>query len=374
MEFKQSRVDIRLINQLYTFYKNKKILITGHNGFKGTWLTLWLQRMGAKIAGLSLSPPSQPNFYELCGIDQDILSFHCDIRNLIPFSKCVTEFKPDIIIHMAAQSLVKKSFNNPLETYSTNIMGTINLFEIVRLDNNVRVVLNVTSDKCYENQEWVWGYRECDPMGGFDPYSSSKGCSEIITSAYIRSFFSQDPDNENGNTFIASARAGNVIGGGDFAADRLIPDIIRAFLKKEKVILRNPHSVRPWQFVLEPLTGYLLLAQKLYEEGFRFSSGWNFGPEMSSMKDVSYIADKFTSIWGDGAGWSVDTSSTKDHESNLLRLDCSKARCLLGWQPILDIDQSLEWTAEWYKKFRDSPNGMDEFSEAQIKAYEALFQ
>jgi len=363
-----------LISQLHKFYKNKKVLVTGHNGFKGTWLTIWLKLMGAEICGLSVEPPSRPNFYELSEIKQNILSFHCDIRDLNSLKKIVTGCKPDIIIHMAAQSLVKESYNNPIETYSTNIMGTVNLLETVRSENNIRAVINVTSDKCYENHEWIWGYRECDPMGGFDPYSSSKGCSEIITSAYIRSFFNQDSANANRGTAVASARAGNVIGGGDFAADRLIPDMVRAFLKKEKVYLRNPQSTRPWQYVLEPLAGYLLLAMKLYEEGFKFSGGWNFGPEHSAVRNVGYVADKFASMWGNAAGWITDGSLDKFHEANFLRMDCSKARSLLGWQAKLGVDQALEWTVDWYKIFRDEPNQLLEFSEKQIMAYENLLK
>ena len=355
---------------LKEFYKNKKVFITGHTGFKGTWLSLWLKIMGAEVCGFSLDPPGDINFFELSKMSQDILSLYGDVRDLNALKKAVLDFKPDIIIHMAAQSLVKHSYEDPVKTYSTNIMGTVNLLETVRFEDKIGAVLNVTSDKCYENKEWIWGYRESDPMGGFDPYSSSKACSEIITSAYTCSFFNSDSEARN-NTPIASARAGNVIGGGDFAADRLIPDLVRAYLKDEKVHIRNPNAIRPWQHVFDPLAGYLLLVSKLYVNGFEFSGAWNFGPESMDVKNVGYIVDKFTTMCGDNPGWTADDTSFP-HEANLLKLDCSKSQGLLGWKARLDIEQALEWTVDWYKIFKDEPNKLYEFSEKQIKTYERL--
>lgn len=360
-----------MIEQLYHFYKTKKVLITGHSGFKGTWLTLWLKLMGADVCGFSMEPPGPINFHDLSKIDGMISSVHGDIRELQSVQKVVAGFKPDIIIHMAAQSLVKKSYKNPVETYSTNIMGTVNLLESVRLEKGVKVVINVTSDKCYENQNWLRGYRESDPMGGFDPYSSSKGCSELITSAYMRSFFDPDSACSGCNTAIASARAGNVIGGGDFAEDRLIPDMVRAFLKDESVYIRNPKAIRPWQHVLEPLYGYLLLALKLFENSAGFSGPWNFGPQSGGVKDVGSVADKFVTLWGAGASWTHDHKS-HPHEASLLELDSSKADTLLGWRTRLNVDDALMLTADWYKCLRDKPEELMALSENQIKGYEKI--
>ncbi len=356
-----------MISQLSDFYNNKKILITGHTGFKGTWLSIWLNLLGAKICGFSLPPTDDNIFFNLSKIDKSILSLYGDIRELNSFQKVITDFKPDIIIHLAAQAIVRKSYEKPLETYATNIMGTANLLEIVRSEKNIKAVINVTSDKCYENQNWLWGYRECDAIGGHDPYSSSKGCSEIITSAYVRSFFNA----EISDTAIASARAGNLIGGGDFASDRLIPDMVRAFNKNKPVHIRNTNATRPWQYALEPLFGYLLLAMKLTKLGSKFNGGWNFGPQDDDIRNVSYLVDKFINIWGDNAEWIID-SQAHHHEATQLKLDCSKAQSLLGWQTKLNIDQAITWTVDWYKVFRDEPHKVLEFSEKQICDYEKL--
>ncbi len=357
------------MNHLYKFYRSKKIFITGHTGFKGTWLTLWLKLMGARVCGFSLAPPTSLNFYDLSGLEKKITSITGDVREPAALKKAVFEFNPDIVIHMAAQALVRQSYADPFETYSTNIMGTVNILEAVRLEKTVRAIVNVTSDKCYENKNYLRGYKETDPMGGFDPYSSSKGCSELITSAYSRSFFSTKASDQDFVTAVASARAGNVIGGGDFAKDRLIPDMVKAFLKKDIVHIRNPHAVRPWQHVLEPLMGYLLLAKKLYKQGDQFSGPWNFGPDAKGLSNVGDLADKFAAIWGGKAAWRHDKKS-HPHESALLELDPSKAKELLGWQTIWDTDKALEYTAAWYKCFKQNPEKIAALSEEQIRAYE----
>ena len=362
-----------MIKQICKFYKNKKVFITGHTGFKGTWLTIWLKSMGAIICGFSLAPQDTNIFFNSSGIEKSILSLYGDIRDFEAINKSIREFHPDIIIHMAAQALVRQSYKEPVETYSTNIMGTVNLLEAVRLNRKVKAVVNVTSDKCYENQNWLWGYRESDPMGGYDPYSSSKGCSELITSAYVRSFFSSDLKDEGFNTAIASARSGNVIGGGDFAENRLIPDMVRAFSRKQRIHIRYPHATRPWQHVLEPLAGYMLLAFELFEKGSRSNGPWNFGPKSEDTMEVGYMVDKFTSFMGDHKGWSADPAK-HPHEANLLKLDCSKAKTLLGWETKLNVDQAIEWTADWYKIFQEEPQKVLEVSKKQIKSYETLLK
>ncbi|MCP4673152.1 MAG: CDP-glucose 4,6-dehydratase [Desulfobacula sp.] len=361
------------MGQISKFYKNKKVLITGHTGFKGTWLTVWLKSLGADICGFSQAPFDRDNFFDLSGIEQSILSINADIRNFNAINKAVQEFNPDIIIHLAAQALVKQSYKDPVETYSTNIMGTVNLLEAVRLNRNIKAVINVTSDKCYENQNWLRGYKESDPMGGYDPYSSSKGCSELITSAYARSFFGSVSKGVDSNTALASARSGNVIGGGDFSENRLIPDMVRAFLKKQRVHIRYPHAVRPWQHVLEPLAGYMLLALKLTENGSRYNGAWNFGPNPDGAREVGYIVDKFISFMGGDHEWAADFEK-HPHEAGLLTLDCSKVKNQLGWEAKLNIDQALEWTANWYKVFQDEPQRVLETTEKQINSYETLLK
>lgn len=362
-----------MINQISKFYKNKKVLITGHTGFKGTWLAIWLKSMGAKICGFSLAPQDTDNFFDLSGIEKSILSLTGDIRDFGAINKAVQKFHPDIIFHLAAQALVRESYKEPVETYSTNIMGTVNLLEAVRLNQKVKAVVNVTSDKCYENQGWLWGYRESDPMGGYDPYSSSKGCSELITSAYMRSFFCSDSDDGNPDTSIASARSGNVIGGGDFAQNRLIPDIVKAISKKKIIHIRYPHATRPWQHVLEPLAGYMLLAMKLFEKGSLFNGPWNFGPRSEDTMEVGYVADKFASFMGYHKRWAADPEK-HPHEAGLLKLDCSKAQILLGWETKLNVDKAIEWTANWYKIFLEQSGKLMEVTDKQIKSYEILLK
>ncbi|RMF26836.1 MAG: CDP-glucose 4,6-dehydratase [Chloroflexi bacterium] len=352
---------------LSTFWRGKRVLVTGHTGFKGSWLVLWLQRLGARIIGYALSPPTYPSLFEMARVDEGIVHITGDVLDLAHLQAVLEEHQPEIIFHLAAQSLVRYSYQHPVETYATNVMGTVHLLEAVRRAEGVRVVICVTSDKCYENREWVWGYRENDPMGGYDPYSSSKGCAELVISAYRRSFFPPD-DYSRHRVAVASVRAGNVIGGGDWAMDRLIPDVMRAFLEDRPVILRHPDARRPWQHVLEPLRGYLLLAERLWEEGPAFAGASNFGPDDEDVQPVSWVVERLATLWGEGARWRVD-SGPHPHEARWLKLDCSKAKMLLGWFPQLSLDRALEWTVEWYRGYKrgEDPRHL---TEAQIARYE----
>lgn len=346
------------------FWKGKKVLLTGHTGFKGSWQSLWLQSMGANVVGYALSPPSNPSLFEVAQVAQGMVSLHGDIRDLEQMRAAMDQHQPEIVIHMAAQSLVRYSYQNPVETYTTNVMGTVNVLEAVRQTSSVKAVVVVTSDKCYENREWVWGYRENESMGGYDPYSNSKGCAELVTAAYRQSFFNQ----AGHPVAVASARAGNVIGGGDWAADRLIPDMVRAVAGNRPVSIRNPHAIRPWQHVLEPLSGYLLLAEKLYEEGAGYAEGWNFGPNDDDAKPVQWIVERFTESWGRGASWLLDQAD-HPHEAHYLKLDCSKARMRLNWQPRWSLAQALENITLWHKAHQQGKS-MREFSLRQIAAYQ----
>lgn len=325
------------------FWKGKKVFITGHTGFKGTWLSIWLNSMGAILAGYALAPNTKPNFFEAASVTEEIESIIGDVRDLDKLSQAMGSFAPDIVIHMAAQPLVRLSYKNPVDTYSTNVMGTVHLLEAVRNTPSVKAVVNVTTDKCYENKEWIWGYREDEPMGGRDPYSNSKGCSELVTAAYRSSFF-----NCLGSAKIGSGRAGNVIGGGDWAEDRLIPDFFKSFKNNEPVIIRNPSATRPWQHVLEPLSGYLVLAEQLYLNGDRYAEAWNFGPEENDVKSVRSIIEYLVERWGDGASW-IHDESEQPHEAQLLKLDISKAKKLLGWKPKWDLFEALDSIIEWQK-------------------------
>ncbi|MFH0976233.1 MAG: CDP-glucose 4,6-dehydratase [Spirochaetota bacterium] len=329
-------------------YKNKKVIVTGHTGFKGSWLALWLNQLGADVCGYSLEAPTQPNHFSL--LSTEVQSIFDDIRNKEAIGKAINAFKPDIIFHLAAQSLVRPSYQNPVETFETNVIGTLNVFEACRKLNSVKAIVNITSDKCYENQEWLWGYRENDPMGGFDPYSASKGCSEIATSSFRNSFFNIDRYGFSHNTLLASARAGNVIGGGDWAVDRLIPDIMRATDKSIEVLIRSPHAIRPWQHVLEPLSGYLLLGQKLLQEKKEYADAWNFGPNHGGAIEVIEVLNTIKKYW-DKINYTVQEDINNPHEAALLRLDCSKAHLLLNWNPVWDINSTIEKTACWYKSF-----------------------
>ncbi len=348
-------------------YKDRKVFITGHTGFKGSWLCLLLKQLGAEIYGYALEPPTTPSLFCEAKIDELITSYIGDIRDLSYLQEVIQKTQPEIVIHMAAQPLVRESYKSPVDTYSINVIGTVNLLEACRYTPSVRAIVNVTTDKCYENKEWHWGYRENEPMGGYDPYSNSKGCSELVTSAYRNSFFNPNKYNDH-KVALASVRAGNVIGGGDWAEDRLIPDFIRAISKGEKLKIRSPYAIRPWQHVLEPLTGYLTLAEKLYSEGSKFAQGWNFGPNDSDARDVEWITKTICEIWGNGASYEVD-SNPQPHEANYLKLDCSKAKAELGWIPKWNIHTTLKSIVEWNKAFQEGENIIREVTINQIIKY-----
>ncbi|MBX9867968.1 MAG: CDP-glucose 4,6-dehydratase [Burkholderiales bacterium] len=346
------------------FWQGKKVLLTGCTGFKGSWMTIWLNMLGAKVFGYSLAAPTNPSMWEDMQLDSLCAEMcYADIRDYARLESYLQQVQPEIIIHMAAQPLVRYSYQHPRETYEVNVMGTVNLLDAVRNTGYGRAVVNVTTDKCYENKEWLWAYRENEPMGGHDPYSNSKGCSELVTSAFINSYFGHS----DSQTFVASGRAGNVIGGGDWAEDRLIPDIIRSFSQQQAVNVRNPNSVRPWQHVLEPLSGYLLLAEKLYTAGQKYSGGWNFGPLESDTKTVGEIVAQMCQTWGDNATWTHDQQE-HPHEANLLRLDCSKARMLLNWQPVWNSQITLTKLTLWYKAYF-AKQDMLALSKQQINDY-----
>lgn len=352
-----------------TFWTGKKVLVTGHTGFKGSWLSLWLQKLGATVIGYSLPAPTQPNLFEVAKVGQGMTSILGDIRDLDQFQATTTEHQPEVLIHMAAQPLVRSSYQHPVETYATNVMGTVNVLEAARHTDSIRVVVVITTDKCYENREWVWGYRENEPMGGHDPYSSSKGCAELVVSAYRDSFFSAQTFDRH-HKAVASVRAGNVIGGGDWALDRLIPDIMRAIQAGQPVLIRSPHAIRPWQHVLEPLNGYLTLAEHLWESGTTFAEGWNLGPEDSDAKPVSWIVDRLTKLWGEGATWELDQAH-HPHEANYLKLDCSKAKSRLNWYPKTSLATALDWIVEFYRGYMQQQD-MRQLTELQIDRFQAL--
>ena len=349
-----------------SFWMGKRIFITGHTGFKGSWLSLWLQQLGAKVTGYALQPPTNPSMFDIARVGAGMTSIIADIRDGNKLTSFMRQAAPDIVIHMAAQPLVRRSYIDPVETYSANVMGTVYLLEAVRQTNSVRAVVNVTTDKCYENKEWLWGYRESDPMGGFDPYSSSKGCAELVTAAYRNSFFNPAKFSQH-KVAIATARAGNVIGGGDWAEDRLIPDICRALGSGQSVGIRNPHATRPWQHVLEPLSGYLALAEKLYTKGADFAEAFNFGPAEGDAKPVQWIVEQITHQWGSGASWHLDIES-QPHESHFLKLDCSKARSELSWSPRWKLGEALNAATDWYKAYLSKVD-MQKFSLQQIEKY-----
>lgn len=344
------------------FWKGKKVLLTGHTGFKGSWLALWLQHLEASVVGYALPAHTEPSLFALANVAAGMISVMGDVRDMKSLDALLAEHRPEVVFHLAAQSLVRPSYADPLSTYSTNVMGTVNLLETVRQNQGVRALVIITSDKCYENREWLWGYRENEPMGGYDPYSSSKGCAELVTAAYRNSYFSA------GGTAVASARAGNVIGGGDWAEDRLVPDAVNAFIAERPVEIRNPKAIRPWQHVLEPLAGYLVLAEKLYLEGQVFAEGWNFGPADQDARQVAEVVNRLAELWGEGASWRLSPGA-HPHEARHLGLDCSKARARLGWMPRLALDQALVGTVEWYRAWVDQAD-MRNFSEAQIERYQ----
>lgn len=332
------------------FWQGKRVFITGHTGFKGSWLCLWLHRLGAHVTGYALEPPTTPSLFDLCRVGDLVPTVIADVRDGARLMAEMAVARPEIVIHMAAQPLVRDSYRIPVETYAINVMGTVNLLEAVRVCPSVRAVVNVTTDKCYENREWVWGYRENEAMGGYDPYSNSKGCSELVTAAYRSSYFVNQEfyssTTQRHGAAVATARAGNVIGGGDWAMDRLIPDIIRALLAGEPVQIRNPHAIRPWQHVLEPLSGYLTLVQRLYVGGADYAEGWNFGPSDDDAQPVEWIVKRVCERWGHGVLYEID-SGDHPHEAHYLKLDCSKARMRLGWQPHWDLGKTLDSILEW---------------------------
>lgn len=346
------------------FWKDKKVFLTGHTGFKGSWLSLWLTSLGAKVTGYALAPNTTPNLFDVLAIDSLIVKSQiADVRDLVVLQKTMSEAKPDIVIHMAAQPLVRHSYLHPVETYATNVMGTVHVLEAARSVDAVRATVIVTTDKCYENKEWLWGYRENESMGGCDPYSSSKGCAELVTSAYRHSYFSS-PTSRNK---IASARAGNVIGGGDWSEDRLIPDAIKAFEANLPLMIRSPLSTRPWQHVLEPLSGYLILAQALYDKDSSFASSWNFGPLDGDNRTVQEVANLLIAGWGQNARWGKE-GSYQPHEANLLKLDCSKARIQLGWTPKWDLEVAIDKIIQWQQAFQ-AKESMQDISLKQINQY-----
>lgn len=332
-------------------YKDKKVILTGHTGFKGSWLALWLEQMGAKVYGFSLENKDENNHLSLLnlGIEEKIN----DIRNPDILLKYFQEVQPDIVFHLAAQALVRQSYDDPIETFSTNVMGTLNVYEACRKTPSVKAIVNVTSDKCYENKEWEWGYRENEPMGGYDPYSASKGCSELLTSSYRNSYFNTKNFNNKHQVLLASGRAGNVIGGGDWAADRLIPDIVKATAIKEAVLIRNPKATRPWQHVLEPLSGYLTLGWKLLKKDVSVAEGWNFGPDNHSNLQVGDIVKLSHQYWN-RIQIEISKNTDEHHEANLLMLDCSKANKLLKWEAVWGIDKTIDKTINWYKEFYEN--------------------
>ena len=350
-----------------SIYKGKKVFLTGHTGFKGSWLCLLLNHLGAKVYGYALQPPTHPSLYETAQIDELINSCIADVRDYQTLLKTLEDVQPDIVIHLAAQPLVRDSYKNPVDTYDINVMGAVHLLEAIRHTKSVRAVINVTTDKCYENREWLWGYRENEPMGGYDPYSNSKGCSELVTASFRNSFFNPADYGKTHQVALASARAGNVIGGGDWAEDRLIPDFFRAIGRNEKVIIRNPNAIRPWQHVLEPLYGYLLLGAKLYTEGCVYAEGWNFGPDDSDAKPVEWIIKTLCSLWGENAAYALD-NQPQPHEATYLKLDCSKAKARLGWYPKWNIETALNKIVEWTKSCYRGDD-MRYICESQIEQY-----
>lgn len=341
-------------------YRYRNVLVTGHTGFKGSWLALWLTLLGAKVTGYALEPPTDPSHFELLRLD--INSIMGDIRDADRVKQVFRVCRPEIVFHLAAQAIVRRSYHEPATTVASNVMGTVNVLEAARESGTVRAIVNVTSDKCYENREWPWGYREIDPLGGYDPYSASKGCSELITSSWRNSFFPPQTYGSAHQTLLASGRAGNVIGGGDWAEDRLIPDMMRAVSRRERVTIRNPRAVRPWQHVLEPLSGYLLLGQRLLEGRREFSEAWNFGPSEDENITVDEIVGQVKKIWPD---MEHETGKTSDqpHEAGMLRLDCSKARMKLRWTPVWNGRAAVEKTVLWYRAFYES---------GAIRSYEDL--
>lgn len=350
------------------FWRGRRVLITGHTGFKGSWLSLWLQHMGAEVSGYALAPPTCPSLFEVADIATGMTSVVGDVRDLEPLKQLLTQQRPEVVFHMAAQPLVRRSYDDPVATYSTNVMGTVHTLEAARQTGGVRAFVNVTSDKCYQNQEWLWGYREGEAMGGYDPYSNSKGCSELVTASYRDSFFNPNEYERHG-LGLASARAGNVIGGGDWATDRLVPDMISTWSRGGTVSIRNPDAIRPWQHVLEPLSGYLLLAERLWQDGPQYAESWNFGPVQEDEVPVSHIVSALAERWPGDAPWQIDQDD-HPHEAHYLKLDCSKARARMCWRPRWSLDRCMDMLADWYRAHLDGAD-MRTVTMSQIKQYVA---
>ncbi|GAC1362625.1 MAG: CDP-glucose 4,6-dehydratase [Acidobacteriaceae bacterium] len=356
-------------------WRNKRVFLTGHTGFKGGWLALWLTKLGAEVRGYSLDPSTTPNLLSAARISDTIDDIRGDIRDSAALNSALQDFAPEVVFHLAAQPLVRYSYEDPIGTYETNVLGTARLLDAVRRTPSVRAVVSVTTDKCYENKEWLWGYRETDPLGGYDPYSSSKACAEIVSAAFRQSYFNPSQLYQPGGhtTAVATARAGNVIGGGDWSLDRLIPDLIAGFTRGEPVLIRRPHAIRPWQHVLEPLHGYILLAEKLLtpsSEAANFATAYNFGPADDDAQPVQWIVEKMTRFWGDGASWILDPDPGV-HEAGYLKLDASRARAHLGWRPRLPLETALQWLVEWYRAAGRNED-LQALTFRQIAAYEAL--
>ena len=351
------------------FWKDKKILVTGHTGFKGSWLSVWLKELGANVIGYSLAPPTNPSLFELANVAEGMCSITGDVRDIEHLKSVSQKYSPEILIHMAAQSLVVESHKDPYGTYTTNVLGTLNILEAIRHSDSIKVVIIITSDKCYKNNEWVWGYREEDSLGGIDPYSNSKAVAELITSAYRDSYFKKTNTSFK-DVAVATVRAGNVIGGGDWAENRLIPDVMQSLASNNRVTIRNPNSIRPWQFVMEPLDGYLTLAEQLWTHGAEYAEGWNFGPNENDAQTVFQIVEKLGQLWGTHVAWE-ELHQPYPQEANYLKLDCSKARYKLKWAPKLDLDTTLKWVVEWYKSYNNAED-MEKLTKSQVVAYQNL--
>jgi CDP-glucose 4,6-dehydratase len=352
-------------------WQGKRVFLTGHTGFKGGWLALWLSHLGAEVRGYSLDPSTSPSLFSAARLDEKIEDLRGDIRHPATLEKAIQDFAPEVIFHLAAQPLVRASYDDPIGTYETNVIGTARLLDAVRRTPSVRAVVCVTTDKCYENKEWIWPYRETDPLGGYDPYSSSKACAEIATASFRQSYFHPSKMEEH-KVAIATARAGNVIGGGDWSVDRLIPDLVRGFLSGAPVLIRHPHAIRPWQHVLEPLHGYITLAEKLLTQNPHYATAYNFGPSESDAQPVAWIADHMASFWGERASWILDGAPTP-HEAHYLKLDASRARADLGWAPRLNLKTALQWLVVWYRA-HEAGADMQSFTLDQIKSYETLLK
>jgi CDP-glucose 4,6-dehydratase len=349
-------------------WKDRRVFLTGHTGFKGGWMALWLASAGAKVRGYALDPSTGPSLFTAACVGSMIEDIRGDIRDAASLDRAMLDFAPEVVFHMAAQPLVRLSYHDPIGTLETNVIGTARVLDAARRTPSVRAVVSVTTDKCYENREWIWPYRETDPLGGHDPYSASKACAEIVSASFRRSFF--EPHKR---LALATARAGNVIGGGDWSADRLLPDLVRGFLSGEPVRIRRPHSIRPWQHVLEPLQGYLILAQKLLSQNAPFySTAYNFGPTDEDARPVSWIADRMTRYWGNNASWVLDEDPNSPHEANYLKLDTSRARHDLAWAPKLRLEMALEWLVTWYRTWQSCPDTIQALTLSQIAVYQAM--